>query len=519
MPNIVGVVFHKGGKVYDFDAGTLELVRGDQVVVETVRGTELGTVTVAPREAAEDETTASLKPVLRRATAQDLETVASHSALRTDALATCRKLIARHGLEMKLVDAEVMFGGGKVVFSFFAEERIDFRALVVDLAKALKMRIELRQIGVRDEARMFGGLGPCGRHLCCTLFQVDQEPVSIRMAKEQNLPLNPMKISGLCGRLMCCLKYEQEQYVSFRKEAPRRGTLVSCPQGEGVVAGYQVPKDSIVIKLEDGTFVEERADRVRIVGADRCGGEEIVTGGNGEEGEQRGSVRGDGTAADTGTPTIGTAATGTPAPEAPEVAMAAGVGLGPLGSAGVAAVGASGDGAACGESGGATQPGAAATELTLNAGRGAPLQDTGQTAVGDTVEAPEGTTGEGAEPGDLQGRAERTTGARSGGRGSRRSRRDRGEAERDGTRKQVAEKGEAVSDDRVGNQGLDEATTTHVGEESEESGTPEPGEKRRPRRRRRRPKSKKPGSETPEGLAGVDDSGTGGGSGQPGADD
>ncbi len=273
-----------------------------------------------------------------------------------------------------------------------------------------------------------------------------------------------------------------------------------------------------MIKLEDGTFVEERADRVRIVGADRCGGEEIVTGGNGEEGGQRGSVRGDGTAADTGTPTIGTAATGTPAPEAPEVAMAAGVGLGPLGSTGVAAVGASGDGAACGESGGATQPGAAATELTLNAGRGRTTTrhrpDCGWRHRG-------GSRGDhGEERSRVTSRAVRSAqrapevaGVARGVVG------DRGEAERDGTRKQVAEKGEAVSDDRVGNQGLDEATTTYVGEESEESGTPEPGEKGGRAASAGRSKSKSPDPETPEGLAGVDDSGTGGGSGQLGADD
>lgn len=311
MPNIVGVVFNKGGKVYDFDAGLLELVRGDQVVVETVRGTELGVVAVAPHITDEADLSIPLKTVLRRATAEDLETVATHVVLRTEALATCRKLIVKHGLGMKLVDAEVMFGGGKIIFSFFAEERIDFRALVVDLAKALKMRIELRQIGVRDEARMFGGLGPCGRHLCCTLFQVDQEPVSIRMAKEQNLPLNPMKISGLCGRLMCCLKYEQEQYVAFRKEAPRRGTPVMCSKGEGVVTGYQVPKDALVVKLSDGTIVEEKIDLVQLVGGELCScGEPLSERGEPEAGEKGGE-----------TMVVGA--------EAPEVAMAAGRDLGP----------------------------------------------------------------------------------------------------------------------------------------------------------------------------------------------
>mgnify|MGYP001027417814 FL=1 len=276
MPRIVGVIFQKGGRIYDFDAGSLELVHGDQVVVETVRGLEMGEVIVGPAEREEGEQSQPLKPVLRRAGSQDLETVAAAREVRKEALATCRELIATHGLDMKLVDAEVMFGGGKIVFSFYADERVDFRALVVDLAKALHMRIELRQIGVRDEARLFGGLGPCGRHLCCTLFQMDQEPVSIRMAKEQNLPLNPMKISGLCGRLMCCLKYEQEQYVAFRRDAPRRGTPVRTPRGDGVVAGYQVPKDSLVVKLPDGTTVEEKARQVRLVDAEgRCIGTAI----------------------------------------------------------------------------------------------------------------------------------------------------------------------------------------------------------------------------------------------------
>lgn len=265
MPRIVGVIFHTGGKIYNFDAGSLELARGDQVVVETARGLEMGEVVSGPLDQEVSDQTQPLKPVLRRAGSQDLETVAANRAVRTEALATCRQLIVKHGLDMKLVDAEVMFGGGKIVFSFYADERVDFRALVVDLAKALRMRIELRQIGVRDEARMFGGLGPCGRHLCCALFQVDQEPVSIRMAKEQNLPLNPMKISGLCGRLMCCLKYEQEQYVAFRKVAPKRGTPVRCSHGDGVVAGYQVPKDAIVIKMADGTMVEEKAGQVLLL--------------------------------------------------------------------------------------------------------------------------------------------------------------------------------------------------------------------------------------------------------------
>jgi hypothetical protein len=159
---------------------------------------------------------------------------------------------------MKLVDAEVSFGGEKIIFSFYADDRVDFRALVADLARTLQMRVELRQIGAREEARMVGGLGPCGRRLCCSLFPGDDEPVSIRMAKEQNLPLNPMKISGLCGRLMCCLKYEQEQYVSFRKEAPAKGTPVQLGELKGSVIGYNVLKEAVVVRFEDGTVSDVR---------------------------------------------------------------------------------------------------------------------------------------------------------------------------------------------------------------------------------------------------------------------
>ncbi|MCZ7663422.1 MAG: stage 0 sporulation family protein [Thermoleophilia bacterium] len=267
MADIVGVVFQKGGRVYYFDPDSVELARGDQVVVQTMRGTEIGEVVDPPHGIPDEELPAPLKRVVRRANDKDLELVASHAGLREQAMTTCRELIVKHGLDMKLVDAEIMFGGGKITFSFYSEERIDFRALVADLAKALKMRIELRQIGAREETRVLGGLGPCGRHLCCTLFQGDQEPVSIRMAKEQNLPLNPMKISGLCGRLMCCLKYEQDQYVCFRKEAPSRGTRVQTDRGEGVVVGYQVPKDSLTLRLEDGTVADVP------IGRCTCGGE------------------------------------------------------------------------------------------------------------------------------------------------------------------------------------------------------------------------------------------------------
>ncbi len=254
MAEIVGVVFRGGVKVYHFDPAGLELNRGDRVVVQTVSGPEIGQVVEPPRIVDDSDLPAPLKKVVRIATDRDLQSEAAGEDMKKQAIDTCRELIARHGLDMKLVGADIGFGGEKITFSFCADERVDFRELVADLAKTLKVRVELRQVGAREEARMVGGLGPCGRSLCCTLFAGDDEPVSIRMAKEQNLPLNPMKISGLCGRLMCCLKYEQEQYVRFRKEAPAKGTPVSCPDGEGVVAGYSVTKDAINVRLEDGSF-------------------------------------------------------------------------------------------------------------------------------------------------------------------------------------------------------------------------------------------------------------------------
>jgi len=258
VADVVGIIFPNGVKTYYFDPAGLELLRGDRVVVQTCNGAEIGQVVEPPHAIDDSEIPAPLKKVTRVATGKDLEARAASENLRREAMTTCRALITTHGLDMKLVGADISFGGEKITFNFYSEERVDFRALVADLAKTLKTRIELRQVGAREEARMVGGLGPCGRHLCCTLFMGDDEPVSIRMAKEQNLPLNPMKISGLCGRLMCCLKYEQEQYVRFRKEAPPKGTPVSGPAGEGVIVGYNVPKDAITVRFEDGSYTDIR---------------------------------------------------------------------------------------------------------------------------------------------------------------------------------------------------------------------------------------------------------------------
>jgi len=254
VPNIVGILFQSGGKVHYFDSGDLDLARGEYAMVQTPRGTEMGEVVEPMRAVPDEEVPAPMKRVLRRAGTKDHEAVAQAQQLRREAMTLCRRMIADHGLPMKVVDAEVAYGGSKITISFFAEERVDFRGLVSDLGRALETRIELRQIGAREEARLVGGLGPCGRALCCVTFPVSQDPVSIRMAKDQSLPLNPMKISGLCGRLMCCLKYEQGQYAAFRKEAPRCGTVVQTDGGEGVVIGYQVPKDSLTVRFEDGTM-------------------------------------------------------------------------------------------------------------------------------------------------------------------------------------------------------------------------------------------------------------------------
>jgi len=205
---VVGVRFRPVGKIYYFKPGNLQVQAGDYVIVETARGIEFGRVVIGPREVPVAETVAPLKEVIRKATPEDCARAEENFRKAQDAFVICRQKIAEHGLPMKLIDAEYTFDQGKLLFYFTAEGRVDFRELVKDLAAIFKTRIELRQIGVRDEAKMVGGLGPCGRELCCCTWLTDFEPVSIRMAKNQNLSLNPAKISGLCGRLMCCLKFE-----------------------------------------------------------------------------------------------------------------------------------------------------------------------------------------------------------------------------------------------------------------------------------------------------------------------
>ena len=212
MAWVVGIRFKPAGKIYYFDSGDMDLKAGDTVVVETVRGIEYGYVVMGKRQLSDDQLVLPLKKVIRKATEEDEQTYQSNRAKEASALDICKEKVREHGLPMRLIDVEYTFDRGKIIFYFTAENRVDFRELVKDLASIFKTRIELRQIGVRDEAKMIGGIGTCGRVLCCTQFLGEFEPVSIRMAKEQNLSLNPTKISGVCGRLMCCLKYESDQY-------------------------------------------------------------------------------------------------------------------------------------------------------------------------------------------------------------------------------------------------------------------------------------------------------------------
>ena len=248
---VVGVRFKKNGKVYYFAPGELELQKGDQVIVETARGLEFGEVVIAPRQVEETEVVQPLRSVLRQATPADLEQVAANRQKEKEAFAICQQKIQEHGLPMKLIDVEFTFDISKIIFYFTADGRVDFRELVKDLASIFRTRIELRQIGVRDEAKILGGLGCCGRPICCVTFMGDFDPVSIRMAKEQNLSLNPTKISGLCGRLMCCLRYENEAYEDARRRLPHCGATVQTPAGCGRVTGINILKERVTVEIPE----------------------------------------------------------------------------------------------------------------------------------------------------------------------------------------------------------------------------------------------------------------------------
>lgn len=255
MITVVGVRFKKAGKIYYFDPDELDVNKDDYVVVETARGIEFGHVTVGPKQVTEEEIVPPLKKVLRVAEEEDFITHQNNKDKAQEAFGICQQKIDEHGLEMKLVDVEYTFDNNKVIFYFTADGRVDFRELVKDLAAIFKTRIELRQIGVRDEAKMIGGLGRCGKPVCCTTFLGEFEPVSIKMAKEQSLSLNPTKISGLCGRLMCCLKYEQEVYEKLLEKMPTVGTIVITPEGKGTIIDTYTLLEMVKVKvrLDDDT--------------------------------------------------------------------------------------------------------------------------------------------------------------------------------------------------------------------------------------------------------------------------
>ncbi len=250
MIEIVGVRFKNVGKVYYFDPDGAQLQKGDHVVVETARGIECGEVAIANREVEEDAVVKPLKSILRVATEEDLQRAQDNLVKEKKALQICQEKIAAHKLDMKLVDVEYAFDGSKILFYFTADGRVDFRGLVKDLASVFRTRIELRQIGVRDEAKMLGGIGICGRPFCCAQFLGDFQPVSIKMAKEQGLSLNPTKISGSCGRLMCCLKYEQNAYESLLRITPKQGAVVNTPEGRGVVVESNLLTGIIKVQLD-----------------------------------------------------------------------------------------------------------------------------------------------------------------------------------------------------------------------------------------------------------------------------
>ena len=257
MYDVVGVRFKKAGKIYYFDPGDLSIQKDDFVIVETVRGVEYGKAVVPRKQVEEHDVVLPLKKVVRIADHKDRMIVEENKQAAQEAYDVCNEKVNGHQLDMKLVDVEYTFDRNKVIFYFTADGRVDFRELVKDLAAIFRTRIELRQIGVRDEAKMLGGIGPCGRMLCCSTFLGDFDPVSIKMAKDQNLSLNPTKISGLCGRLMCCLKYENDEYEAAKEELPDLGEIIQTPQGRGKVVGLNLLERVLQVELKEQDRVLE----------------------------------------------------------------------------------------------------------------------------------------------------------------------------------------------------------------------------------------------------------------------
>ena len=276
MSEIVGIKFKEGGKLYYFAPNGLTFEKGDGAIVETARGVEYGTVAVANSEVADEEIKGELKPVVRKATAEDTQKYRENLNKRHSSIRTAQEMANRRKLDMKFVDAEFTFDNSKVLFYFTSDNRIDFRDLVKELAATFHMRIELRQIGIRDECKMKGGLGPCGRVCCCNDYMNDFERVSIKMAKHQGLSLNPGKISGLCGRLMCCLKFEDDYYADTLKFMPKLNSEIDTPKGRGVVVGVDVLRQTVVVKttLADESVVMDEYNLEQLgitpVYPDRC---------------------------------------------------------------------------------------------------------------------------------------------------------------------------------------------------------------------------------------------------------
>jgi cell fate regulator YaaT (PSP1 superfamily) len=256
MTNIAGIRFKRAGKVYYFEAGDIALQAGDYAVVKTSRGMELGHVVIAPGTVQVNDTGESLSPVVRKAEPEDLAREKELDVKSEEALIECGKMIAELNLPMKLLSAEYSLDSARLTFLFSAEERVDFRELVRRLSGKFKVRVELRQVGSRDEAKLLGSFGRCGRELCCASFLTEFTPVSIKMAKEQDLPLNPMKISGACGRLMCCLSYEGEQYKAMKAKMPKNGQRVSTRMGEATVVGNNPLKETVIVELDTEAQVE-----------------------------------------------------------------------------------------------------------------------------------------------------------------------------------------------------------------------------------------------------------------------
>ena len=266
MAEIVGIRFKRAGKVYYFDPAGIALEANDYVVVKTSRGLELGRVVISPKQVLANEVTTPLKSILRKAEAEDVKHAQEFESKEQEALAECGKLIAKLDLSMKLLSAEYNLDGSRLTFLFSADERVDFRELVRELTNRFKLRVELRQVGARDEAKLIGGFGRCGRPLCCMSFLSEFAPVSIRMAKEQDLPLNPMKISGVCGRLLCCLVYESEQYHNMKGKMPKEGQQVSTAIGVARVVGGNPLKETVLVELESRATVELPLSEVTVEG-------------------------------------------------------------------------------------------------------------------------------------------------------------------------------------------------------------------------------------------------------------